>query len=293
MAITPQAIKDQEFKVKLRGYDVIEVKAYLELIADEFFEMLEQTRQQTEYIDGLLEEKEEQITLRMRIEGDMTTLQRKYDKATEDVASGNVRNTSLLKEIEDLKSQIANLEWEGKEKESLLRSTAELLEGERKEKELMTAKVASMEMQWGEQQKSEIDFKETLLAGQKFSQDMKNRSEEEAAKLLAQAREDAEKLRQETQEEMARYPREIERLKMKRNQVRDDLKKVLVLCLENLDVFDIVPGDEDDGSELFQSVVIAEDGSVDLAELEKFNMELELPEALQTGSAPEPEDEDS
>jgi len=36
MAITPQAIKDQEFRVKFRGYDEIEVKAYLELIAEEF-----------------------------------------------------------------------------------------------------------------------------------------------------------------------------------------------------------------------------------------------------------------
>lgn len=30
MAITPQAIKDQEFQVKFRGYDTVEVKAYLE-----------------------------------------------------------------------------------------------------------------------------------------------------------------------------------------------------------------------------------------------------------------------
>ena len=72
MAITPQAIKDQEFRVKLRGYDTIEVKAYLELIADEFFEMFEQAKQQTDYIDGLIEEKEELIDLRLRIEGDMT-----------------------------------------------------------------------------------------------------------------------------------------------------------------------------------------------------------------------------
>ena len=44
MSITPQAIKDQEFQVKFRGYDAIEVKAYLELLAEEFFELHEQIR---------------------------------------------------------------------------------------------------------------------------------------------------------------------------------------------------------------------------------------------------------
>ena len=61
MAITPQAIKDQEFQVKFRGYDAIEVKAYLELIAEEFFELFEQVRKQVEDIEGLVEEKEELV----------------------------------------------------------------------------------------------------------------------------------------------------------------------------------------------------------------------------------------
>ena len=191
MAITPQAIKDQEFRVKLRGYDTIEVKAYLELIADEFFEMFEQAKQQTDYIDGLIEEKEELIDLRLRIEGDMTTLQRKYDKAKVDIKAADEKNATLFKEIEDMKSQIANLEWEAKEKDGLLQTISESLEGEKKEKENAIAQLASFESQWGEQQKAEIDFKETLLAGQKFSREMKNKSEEEAAKLLAGAREEA------------------------------------------------------------------------------------------------------
>jgi len=42
--LTPQAIKDQDFQIKFRGYDAIEVKAYLELLAEDFFELTEQNR---------------------------------------------------------------------------------------------------------------------------------------------------------------------------------------------------------------------------------------------------------
>ena len=56
--LTPQAIKDQEFQVKFRGYDSIEVKAYLELLAEDFFELTEQNRTQEEEIESLRAEQE-------------------------------------------------------------------------------------------------------------------------------------------------------------------------------------------------------------------------------------------
>jgi DivIVA domain-containing protein len=293
MAITPQAIKDQEFKIKLRGYDTIEVNAYLELIADEFFEMFEQAGQQADYIDGLIAEKEELIDLRMRIEGDMATLQRKYDKALLDIEAANAKNATLLGEVEDMKSRIANLEWEGKEKDDLLNAATEALEGEKKEKEGALAKLASFEEQWGEQQKAEIDFRETLLAGQRFSRDTMKKSEEEAARILAEANAEAENLRLETERELARYPEEIEQLKAKRDRVREDLKSVLEMCLDNLDVFDTGAEEEDDCSDLFQKVILAEDGSGDIADLEEINTECDLQEALPADCEPEPEDERS
>ena len=56
--LTPQSIKDQEFQTKFRGYEPIEVKAYLELLADDFFELTEQNRLQAEEIESLLAERE-------------------------------------------------------------------------------------------------------------------------------------------------------------------------------------------------------------------------------------------
>ncbi len=58
MAITPQAIQDQEFQSKFRGYDTVEVKAYLELIAEEFYELLEQVRQQFDELDVIVAERD-------------------------------------------------------------------------------------------------------------------------------------------------------------------------------------------------------------------------------------------
>ncbi len=284
MAITPQAIKDQEFRVKFRGYDEIEVKAYLELIAEEFFELFEQVRRQAEDIEGLFEEKEDLNERHALLESDMATLQRKYDQLTAELGQTNERDTTSLKEIEDLKARIAGLEEEGRDKEERLRAATTLLEGERKEKEDLNDRLTELKDQWNEQQKAEIDFKETLLAGQKFSREMKKNSEAEAGQILEQARAEAEKLRQETLQELARYPKEIERLKIKRNQVREDLRTVLTLCLENLDIFNTAETEEEDFSDLFQKVVVNDDGTVNRDDLANLDMELDLPDSFHTGA---------
>jgi DivIVA domain-containing protein len=284
MAITPQAIKDQEFRIKFRGYDEIEVKAYLELIAEEFFELFEQVRQQAEDVEGLFEEKEDLNERHVLLESDMATLQRKYDQISLELGQTNERDTTARKEIEDLKVFIANLEREGMEKEEELTVATNLLEGERKEKKDLNDQLAALKQQWDEQQKAEIDFKDTLMAGQKFVREMKKNSEAEAGLILEKARTEVEKLRQETFQELVRYPKEIERLKIKRDQVREDLRTVLTLCLENLDIFDTADVEEEDFSDLFQKVVVADDGTVNSEDMAKLDMEFDLPGSVHTGA---------
>jgi cell division initiation protein len=287
MAITPQAIKDQEFVVKFRGYDAIEVKAYLEMIAEEFFELFEQVRQQNEEIEGLIEENQDHVDRHASFEKDINALMDKNDRLTEELARSNERNAALDREIDDLKEKISDLEQEKEEKEMELAAAneqiaaeKELVESEKKEKEDIGERLAEVEQKWAEQKNVEIDFKETLLAAQKFSRDMRKSSEDEARHILEKARSDAEKLRQETFQELARYPKEIERLKMKRNQVREDLRTVLSICIENLDVFKNDEKDEEDFSDLFQSMVVSDDGMVNHEELAKLDMELDLLESI-------------
>jgi DivIVA domain-containing protein len=294
MAITPQAIKDQEFQVKFRGYDAIEVKAYLELIAEEFFEVFEQVRQKVEDIEGLVEEKEELVEQSATLKRDLASLQAKNDRITTELEQRNEKNTALLQEIEDLKGRIAGLEREGKEKDAELREATEriqaekeLFEGEKREKEELNARLLALKNQWDEQKKVEIDFKEALLAAQTFSRDLKKKSEEEAEGILEKARTEAEKLRQDTYQELARYPKEIERLKMKRTQVREDLRTVLALCLENLDIFKEETNEpEEDYSDLFQSVIVTDDGTVNNEELAKLDMNLDLLDSFHAETHP-------
>lgn len=305
MAITPQAIKDQEFLVKFRGYDAIEVKAYLELVAEEFFELFEKVRQQTEDIEELVEEKQDLIDRHATLEGDMNALMGKNDRLTAEIEENKDRTTSFNREINELKSRVAALEKDLDAKDEDLEAARnqieaekEIAEKERKEKQDFLNRLAETERQWAEQKKDEIDFKETLLAAQKFSQDMKKGSEDEASEILAKARADAEKLRQDTFQELARYPKEIERLKAKRNQVREDLRTVLAICLESLDIFDDEKVEEDDFSDLFQSVVVSDEGEVDLNDMSKLDMDLDLFDSLHAkeesiSAAPNESDEDN
>jgi DivIVA domain-containing protein len=297
MAITPQAIKDQEFQIKFRGFDAIEVKAYLELIAEEFFELFDRVRKQGEEIVELDQQKEELIGRNASLQRDMSVQQGKYDQVKAELEQKTTRNTALLQEIADLKIRITDLEKElGQKEEDLsaaeahIKAKNELVENGQKEKMELDARFMALEKQWQEQKNIEIDFRETLLVAQQFSKDLKKRTEEEAEAILEKARADAEKLRNDTYNELARFPKEIERLKIKRNQVRDDLKTVLTLCLENLDIFtdDKPEEQEEDYSDLFQSVTVSEDGTVSSEEMAILDMDLDLPasfhEATQSDS---------
>ncbi len=112
------------------------------------------------------------------------------------------------------------------------------------------------------------------MAAQQFTSDLKKKSEKEAREIVSRARAEAEKIRKDTQAELASYPEEIERLKKMRNRVRDDLEEVLRLCLENLEVFNEDAG-EDDYGDLFQKIQIENDGEGD--DLESIAMDFDLP----------------
>ena len=283
MAITPQAIKDQEFQIKFRGFDTIEVKAFLESIAEEFFELFEQIRLQSEELQTLADEKQDLLVLHAKLESDMSTLIGKNDRLKAEVKQGGEQVANRDKEIADLRQQIAVLEdakvtaaQEIAKALERVEAEKESAEGERRERQILEVRLAEIERRQAEDQKAEIDFKETLVAAQKFSRDMKKTSEEEARETVENARAEAEKLRQETLQELARYPKEIERLKAKRNQVREDLRTVLTLCIDNLDIFAEESEEEEDLSDLYQSIVVADDGSVNPEDLSKLDMELDL-----------------
>ncbi len=295
MAITPQAIKDQEFQSKFRGYDTIEVKAYLELIAEEFFEQLEEVRQQVDEIDALSVERdklqadkksleETLISVQERSEEKMAELVAKEDQITALESEKEERIAVLEIERDELKEQIEKQEEEKKEKDNELSAAeersrekdGEVLE-EKAEKKDLQRQLDEAKKQNEELNAVEVDFKSTLIMAQKFSHDIKEKSEAEAQEIIEIAIGESEKLRQETFDELARYPKEIEMLKEKRNKVRDNLVAALNSCLDNLEVFSDVGKVADDDGDLFQSIDLPLDDSGKENEFDGIKLDFSSP----------------
>ncbi len=305
MSITPQAIKDQEFQVKFRGYDALEVKAYLELLAEEFFELHEQNRRLSEESALLAEEKE---ALQAEKEA-LLQESRRHKDGLEDIQAGIKRKDAnlltLQHEVEELRTLLAGSRKETELAKEMVEAVEERMRSEQEnaavrlqeELEAAEARIAKekdnaqqrqmeveklqhqlqlLEEQTRELKKGEADFKTTIVAAQKFSDDLKMRSEKEARELMEQAREDVETFRRKAHEELARLPLEIERLQKKRMEVRDELRMVLNSYLHDLDIFSDSEeaGKDEDLNELFQSIYIPENGEIAAEDLEKLNLKL-------------------
>ena len=274
MAIIPQAIKDQEFQSKFRGYDPIEVKGYLELVAEEFFELLEKVRHQDEEIEALSQEKGLLEEMNLKLEADIeTALQTTEDVRKESLAKDEVR-AELEKEIEELQTARADLEEEQKEwEEEVIAAEGRVAEIEEKLKKSesrndgLQKKIEQLEEQLNEFRSEEFDFKRTIGAAQRFVDELKTKAEEEASELiqssekkasaaLQAARDEIERLRQDAFAELSRLPEEIALLNQQKKQVRQDLRETLSSYLEKIDSFSEVDETvkEYDFDELFQKI---------------------------------------
>lgn len=288
MAITPQAIKDQEFQKIFRGYDTIEVKAYLELIAEEFFEQLEEVRSQGDTIEALEEEKEELVTDKKLLEEKVTNVQEEANKKIAAYSNKDDAIILLEKECDALKEKIEKKEAEKAKKDIEIASEREkahekdvYIQKISSEKSELEKQVAALTKQIDTLDAVEVDFKSTLIMAQKFSNDIKQKSEAEAQEIIDLAIEESEKQRQETFAELSRYPKEIEVLKEKRDKVRKDLEKVLNTCLNNLNVFNSSSSEDDE--DLFQSILLPSDDEEEKLEFDDLSVDFSAPQSKDDG----------
>jgi DivIVA domain-containing protein len=289
--LTPQAIKDQDFQIKFRGYDSIEVKAYLELLAEDFFELTEQNRLQAEELESLktevefLQREKESLAAEVRLgrenaENVQGTIDEGFRLRDEEIAI-------LKAAMEEAAAARTALEEENLSLRENLRQLQETLDSDsagsrqdQSEVEKLRGRVALLEEQNAELKQQGLDFKTTILAAQKFADTLRSTSEEEARQIMEKARADVERFRNEANAELERLPREIERLHKERLRVRDELKAMLHSYLEALDVFpdkDAATRD-DDLSDLFESILLPEDESGESTaaeDLGKIKMDLE------------------
>ena len=272
--LTPQAIKDQEFQVKFRGYDTIEVKSYLELLAEDFFELLEQNRFHIEEIKSLAAEQELLRVEKEKFENELQVGQ--VSKAEieaeirEEYSQQDEQSRDLVEQIEGLNTTVTQLEDENTayrekiaELEAKLSSDGDAKTNEQNEIERLQNKLERVEERKKELEEEELDFKTTILAAQKFSDNLKENSEKEAQSMIEQAKLEVEKIRNEAREELIQLPKKIEELQQRKTQVHNELKAVLHKYMEGLDA---PPGTDADtnGEDLFQRILIPDGESVDL-----------------------------
>jgi DivIVA domain-containing protein len=296
--LTPQSIKDQEFQTKFRGYEPIEVKAYLELLAEDFFELTEANRAQADEIESLLAEQESLQREKETLAAEVKISQENAEGIQEEIQDGYKHKDKeiidLSEKIETLSASIATLEEDNAshlekiaELEAALAGDEETSLKEQAEIGKLRGKIALLEEQNKELKDEGLDFKTTILTAQKFADSLRETSQEEAEKLLQASQDEArqviedahaevEKIRRESEAELARLPKEIEALNQKKIQVRKDLETTLYSYLESLenppDTLD--GGKEDDLSDLFQSIQIPDGESVDPDDMDKIDMDL-------------------
>ncbi len=261
--LKPQVIRDQEFEIKFRGYDPVEVKSYLELLADDFFELSEEKRILQEKLDAANEAREK----RMKAMGALESLEGVDDLASE-LKSGAIRdetiedvrekllhaksrvemltteNMGYLSQIGDLSKQLEVFETdsvqERKEKEELLKQVAVLSQqnAELKEKSSRAAQDSSEFQRLSQEveqlrnennrlKKEENSLKNTLVSAQGFADTLRENAEKEAAEMIDDAKMEAKSITDQLEVDAARLSAEIKVLEGKKSEARSELLAVL------------------------------------------------------------------
>lgn len=287
--LTPQSIKDQEFQTKFRGYEPIEVRAYLELLAEDFFELTEQNRLQAEEIESLLAEQESLQRSRDTLAAEVKISQENVEGIQEEIQDGYKQKDQEIAELTEklatVSASLADLEEQNASyRETIAEMETQLAAGggglqEQIEIEKLRGRIELLEEQNREMKQEGMDFKTTILTAQKFADELRRTSQEDAKKIMEEARAEIDRFRMEAEGELARLPLEIEELHQQKMKVRKDLETTLYTYLEALESLDAPPvtaidNKEDDLADLFQSIQLPDDENVEQVDIDRINMDL-------------------
>lgn len=287
MLTTPQLIKDKEFESKFRGFDPIEVKEYLESLADAFFELQEKCKEQEDELASVCEEKKSSDEHSSSLETDIEFTRKISEELKDGCAQKEEKLKELTSEVEELQLRIADMEQESADHEEELsaveagrKEAEEAVKEVKTEIEILNNKIEVLREQNSDLKKEEIDFKATLATAQRFAEDLRAKSTLEAEEMVQGAENEISKIRDDAQAELERLPKEIEILENKKYEVKAELKAILENYLETIDVFypdDLrveeknkdLSGQEEDL--LFQKIEINDDGSMSPEDTAKLN----------------------
>ncbi len=242
MTITPQSIRDTEFKVKLRGYDQAQVQGFLDRIAEELVQCLKKLDKRQRSIEvlnrriGTIREKGNHW--RKEVSQYRKTVESLNDRYRE----GKKKLSRQKQKLNKLHAIINRFEGE---KQSVLK---QLSAADSRVKEMKAGMAKERSVQNGllhqirklERQNRELRQKNNLLE-EKFA-DQSHLAEETVEKNQLQVEEDLDKsrreierMRDEAREELAMFPAEIQRMKAEYEQVKARLRAIVNEYLENLE----------------------------------------------------------
>lgn len=286
MSTTPQLIKDKEFVSKFRGFDPIEVKEYLQNIADEFFELQERCKEHEEELESLCAAKDSSEEYNKSLETDIEFTRKISGELKDSCAQKEDKVNELTDEVEELQLRIADMEQEIADHDEELsaveagrKEAEEAVDEVQTELEVLNSKIEALLEQNRELKKEEIDFKSTLATAQRFAEDLKEKSRLHADEMIQDAEAEIRRIRDDAQVELERLPKEIEILEKKKHKVRAELKVILNNYLEMIDMpypegHQVVGKEQDlsdqDEDSLFQKIEINEDGSIDPEDVAKL-----------------------
>lgn len=256
--LKPQTIRDQEFQIAFRGYDPVEVKSYLELVADDYFELSEENRILQEKIitqksnsnspSSIFEKEGEADDLQLEIDssGKETTqsLQAKLAHAESRIKRLSTENMGYLSQINELNKQLEFVEAEAmkelKEGEEMmkqitilaeqnaeLKEKSSLVEKDESEMKNLVAEAERLRVENEQYREEERSLKRILISAQSFADTLRDNAEQEAADLLEAAKTEVAATTAQREEVIAHLTTEIEGLKEKKKEAEEELNRVL------------------------------------------------------------------
>lgn len=308
MATTPQTIREQTFTTRFMGYGPAEVDAFLEKLAVEFGQLVEQTGRRDEgvaklqrLLEAALEHKKKAEQQSAKSRQEVEQLQRELKDITGKQAQDAQDLVQLRERLEEAAQQNQRLDTKLETSSRNASESLKKLGQAAQEIEALRSRVAVLEAENRELKKEEAEFNRTIKGAREIADDLIAKTREESQTALQMAQDEIQRFRQGALHELAQIRDEIEQLSRQRWQVREDLRSTLKRYLEGLQEFSGREGSGGgavghDYDELFQKIefpeiaAFAEDDEDERADEDlptEFSAEFEdgnnLSEALKDG----------
>ncbi len=156
---------------------------------------------------------------------------------------------------EDIQTQQFHVRFRGfdvDEVDAFLERVAENFVLVNDDKRELKEKIEKLEMQINEFHSQEKTFQHAIISAQKISDEMQEKSRQEAEERLAAVQEEVDNKREQGRAEIETIEAEIDQLKNSKDKIKDELRTYLQTYLDRLDQ-DVPLGEEDNTLSLLQS----------------------------------------